>query len=183
MGLPCIVCSAEIDESLPEGRRDFKTLCKELARRKIEAVLERPEVRGRRWFIGADTVVVKNRRAFGKPRSKDEARSFIACLAGGRHRVITGLALYDRITRRFSLEAETARVKFAKMTEAEIDWYIETGEWQGAAGGYRIQERAACFIESIRGNYDTVVGLPIRTIYAMLKVNNYPLSGIKSSGG
>jgi septum formation protein len=177
MGLPFIVCSPDIDESLPEGRRDFGTLCKELARRKVEAVLENPEVRDRRWFLGADTVVVKNGRVFGKPRDRIEAAGFIARLAGGTHRVITGIALYDKTGGKFCLGAETSHVTFAKMTEGEIDWYTETGEWRGAAGGYRIQERGACFIESIRGGYSTVMGLPIRAIYAMLRLNNYPFGG------
>ncbi|MDR1931823.1 MAG: Maf family protein [Spirochaetales bacterium] len=181
MGLEPVVCAADIDESFPPGRNDFGRLCSALARRKIEAVLEKPEARGRRWFLGADTVVIINGGVLGKPKDKEEARGFLGILQGAAHRVVTGVAFYDRQSGRFHLAAESAGVRIAKMSAQEIDWYLDSGEWQGVAGGYRIQEKGACFIASIRGDYTNVMGLPIRLVYGILRANNYPF-GIKSSG-
>lgn len=183
IGIPFIVCPADIEEIFSGRQGNFESQCSSLAMRKIEAVLGNRKVRECRWFLGADTVVLKGRRIYGKPRDRDEARRFIAELSGGEHRVVTGIALYDRGRNLFDRAGDTAAVRFAPMSEKEIDWYIDTGEWQGAAGGYRIQERAALFIESIRGNYSTVMGLPIRAIYDILRQNTYPFTGIKSSVG
>ena len=61
------------------------------------------------------------------------------------------------------------------MSDEEIEWYVNTGEWHGAAGGYRIQSLAACFVKKIEGSYTSVVGLPIFELYDMLKENNYSL--------
>jgi septum formation protein len=177
MGLPFVVCAAEVDESFPAGRGDFDVLCGELARRKVEAVVDMPEVRGRRWFIGADTVVLVDGEVFGKPGDEGEARRLLRRLAGRSHEALTGVALYDRLRGRFSLASEKSRVTFSPMSEAEIAWYAGTGEWRGVAGGYRIQGRGSRFIQRLEGNYNTVMGLPIRTMYVMLRDNSYPLMG------
>jgi septum formation protein len=175
MGLPFIVRAAEIDETFPPGRADFDALCGELAARKIAAVLDEPDMRGYRWFLGADTVVLMDGKVFGKPKDEAEARRLLSRLAGRGHDALTGIALYDRKAGRFTLGAEKAAVRFAPMTEAEIAWYASTGEWRGVAGGYRIQGLGGRFIESLEGNYNTVMGLPIRAIYVMLRDNSYPV--------
>jgi septum formation protein len=177
MGLKILVCAADVDESFPVGRRDFGALCCELARRKVEAV----RGNGRRWFLGADTIVVRGGRVIGKPKDREEARSFLVLLQGGVHKVVTGVALYDSARKRFRFASEISLVRFAKMSAAEIEWYLDTGEWRGVAGAYRIQEKGAFFIEYIRGNSTNVMGLPIRLVYDILKSAGYPL-GIKSSG-
>ncbi len=176
MGIPFIVCAEEIDESW-DGSGDIHQFVCKLAQRKIESVLTKRLVRGSRWFIGADTVVICGKRILGKPKNRDEAESFLRILAGRSHRVITGVALYDRHTNHYDYTSETAWVRFAPLEDGEIQWYLNTGEWQGVAGGYRIQQRAACFVETLRGNYSTVMGLPIRSIYVILKRNNYPFYG------
>ncbi|MDE7391048.1 MAG: Maf family protein, partial [Treponemataceae bacterium] len=68
-----------------------------------------------------------------------------------------------------------SQVTFAPMTQEEIDWYISTGDWHGAAGGYRIQGLASCFIKTITGTNSAVVGLPIFELYDMLKEQGYAL--------
>lgn len=176
MGVPFIVCAEEIDETWDESENILEFACN-LAKKKIDSVLRKQLVRGSRWFIGADTVVMCRKRILGKPKSREEAESFLKFLANKSHRVITGVALYDRHTDHYDYTSETAWVRFAPLDEEEIQWYLNTGEWQGVAGGYRIQQRAACFVESIRGNYSTVMGLPIRSIYVILKRNNYPFYG------
>jgi len=64
-------------------------------------------------------------------------------------------------------------VSFAPLSTAEIGWYLDSGEWRGAAGGYRIQEKGACLVESVKGQPSTVAGLPLRAFYVMLRENGY----------
>jgi septum formation protein len=64
-------------------------------------------------------------------------------------------------------------VQFKTLTPAELAWYVECGEWSGAAGAYRIQERGAFFVEWIRGSYSNVVGLPLEAFYGILIRNEY----------
>ena len=77
------------------------------------------------------------------------------------------------LSRSLQLSAET-RVEFISLQDREIEWYLESAEWREAAGGYRIQARGGLFIRSLAGSYHNVVGLPIDTIYGMLKTFKYP---------
>jgi septum formation protein len=74
------------------------------------------------------------------------------------------------------LRCVATEVKFAAMTSQEVEAYVDSGEWSGVAGAYRIQERGGFFVEWIRGSYSNVVGLPLETFYGMLKHNQYPLA-------
>ena len=85
-------------------------------------------------------------------------------LNGKWHEVLTGVAVV-RVGGESRVDYETTRVRFAEMSEAEIDWYISTGEARGKAGAYGIQGKAALFIEEIAGDYFNIVGLPIRLVY------------------
>lgn len=143
----------------------------ELAQRKARAVLRR--LRGPGWLVAADTAVVIESELVGKPADRDAARTTLGRLAGGIHHVLTGVAVAtpDRV-----LHAALARtaVTFAPLSAAEVEWYLDTGEWRGAAGGYRIQGRAALLATHLDGSYSNVVGLPLETIYRILARSGYP---------
>ncbi|MFQ3619383.1 MAG: Maf family protein [Spirochaetales bacterium] len=173
MGIPFLVHSEEVDETW-NGSDSFEEFACALARKKVEAVLSKNEWVRYRWFIGADTLVVADNQVLAKPRNREEAQQFLHLLSGRIHSVITGACLFDRKQGCFDTVYDKAWVRFAPLSEAEIERYLDTQEWEGVAGGYRIQERAACFIESIQGNYSTVMGLPIRSIYVILMRNGYP---------
>ena len=111
-----------------------------------------------RTVLGVDTAVVLNGAMYGKPASAEEARAMLASLAGREHEVVSGLCLIDAGTE--VVEDETTRVSFRALTAAEIDAYVEMGEWEGRAGGYAIQGRGAALVERIDGDYLNVVGLP-----------------------
>ena len=85
------------------------------------------------------------------------------------------MALYNGRTHATSVRTAVTKVTFAPMTDEEIQWYIETGDWHGAAGGYRIQGMASCFISKIDGTNSCVVGLPIFELYDMLKEQKYSI--------
>jgi septum formation protein len=90
-------------------------------------------------------------------------------LRGRWHEVLTGVALVRAEDGRACVAHERTRVRFREMTDAEIDWYVSTGEHADKAGAYAVQGRAALFIEGIEGDYWNVVGLPVRLVYELAK--------------
>ncbi|HEY3579673.1 MAG TPA: Maf family protein, partial [Pyrinomonadaceae bacterium] len=102
----------------------------------------------------------------GQPVDDDDARRMLKLLNGQWHEVLTGVAAV-RIGGETRVDYETTRVRFAEMSEREIDWYVATGEARGKAGAYGIQGAAGLFIEEIEGDYFNIVGLPIRLVYEL----------------
>jgi septum formation protein len=126
-----------------------------------------PRHRGQ-WVLAADTVVACGRRILPKAESESEARACMALLSGRRHRVLGGIAIATP-DGRTGARTVTTIVAFKRLTAAEIDHYIATGDWHGKAGGYAIQGHAAAFIPWINGSYDNVVGLALSDTLAMLR--------------
>ncbi len=141
-----------------------------LARAKVIAVARE---RDSGLVIGADTIVVLDGRLLGKPESKEDAANMLRQLAGRWHAVMTGVALYDAASRREVADYDKTLVRFAQLSEKEIEWYVETGEPMDKAGGYGIQGAGGIFIEEIAGNYYNVVGLPIPLVYRLAKRLGY----------
>lgn len=141
-----------------------------IARAKVIAV-----ARGREagLVIGADTVVVLDGRLIGKPSDEADAQRLLRQLSGRWHAVLTGVALYDVRTRHEVADYEKTLVKFAQLTDAEIDWYVGTGEPMDKAGAYGIQGLGGLFVDEIAGNYYNVVGLPIPLVYRLARRLGY----------
>ena len=109
--------------------------------------------------LGVDTDVCLDGRIFGKPRTHDDARSMLLQLAGRTHEVWSGIAI-----RREGEELSSCactRVRFGRLDPELLDWYLDSGEWEGRAGGYAIQGRGALLVDSIEGDFWNVVGLPV----------------------
>ncbi len=120
--------------------------------------------------IGADTVVAcagESAVVLGKPADRAEAERMLRSLSGTRHQVITGVALLGPGDRRQIASAVT-HVTMRPMTDAEIEAYIESGEWIGKAGAYAIQETADRFVDKVEGSFSNVVGLPIEMVIGMI---------------
>ena len=109
--------------------------------------------------LGADTAVVLDGRVFGKPRDRDEAETFLRRLSGRTHEVWGGVALCDGSAHRTG--HAVTRVRFRRLEQAELAWYLDSEEWRERAGGYAIQGRGAALVEEIEGDYWNVVGLPV----------------------
>ena len=141
-----------------------------IARAKVIAV-----ARGRDagLVIGADTVVVLDGRMIGKPQNKADAHRLLRQLSGKWHAVLTGVALYDVETRHEVADYEKTLVKFAQLNDAEIEWYVNTGEPMDKAGAYGIQGLGGLFVDEIAGNYYNVVGLPIPLVYRLARRLGY----------
>ncbi|MGP1368391.1 MAG: Maf family protein [Treponema sp.] len=175
LGIPFRVIMPNIDETLTMMLEpdDVPEL---LAREKVTAVLNSlPPEQEIPWILGADTVIIKNEKIYGKPENQEQAEEYLHDLQGGTHTVVTALVLYDGRRKITLSETTKTRVTFSPMSDEEIRWYAETGEWHGAAGGYRIQGIASCFIKNIDGSQSCVAGLPINTLYDILKKQGYSL--------
>jgi septum formation protein len=109
--------------------------------------------------LAADSVVAVGRRILPKAETGQEARRCLELMSGRRHRVLGAVAVAAQGKTRSRL-VETV-VRFKRLTDAEIDGYVASGEWQGKAGGYAIQGLAARFVREIVGSYSNVVGLPL----------------------
>lgn len=109
----------------------------------------------------------------GKPADSTDARLMLQSYSNTEHTVITALCCYDEDKQYISTRIKRSKVFFKSLSENEIDWYINTGEWQQAAGGYRIQGVASCFITKIEGSYSGIVGLPIYELYDILTEHGY----------
>lgn len=171
--VPDAVRAADIDET--PGKRELpRDLAKRLAHAKAAHVTEALTANEPALVIGADTVVACGRRILPRAETEAEARDCLSLLSGRRHRVFGGICAIDGSRRAVTRIVET-RVAFKRLSDAEIAAYLASGEWQGKAGGYAIQGRAAGFVEWINGSYSNVVGLALFETRALLQGAGYPI--------
>ena len=124
-----------------------------------------------RFFIGADTVVVRGGEVLGKPRDRAEAERMLRALSGEAHEVITGYAVYDAARGQVRVGATTTLVHFKALSVGEIAAYIAAEPPYDKAGAYAIQGRAAYMVRRIEGSYTNVVGLPLcETVEALVEM-------------
>ena len=161
-GWPHEVIVAGIDETLLPGE-EAEAYVQRLARSKAEKVASGLD---HGLVLGADTTVVVADQILGQPVDAADARRMLDLLNAKWHEVLTGVALV-RVGGETHVGYETTRVRFAEMSNEEIDWYIGTGEPFGKAGAYGIQGKASLFIEEIEGDYFNIMGLPIRLVYEL----------------
>lgn len=166
--VPDAVAPADIDETPIPGELPAR-LAARLAEAKATAVAASEPGS---YVLSADTVVALGRRVLGKPASHDTAREFLERLSGRRHRVLGGICVIAPDGRR-SERISTTAVRFKRLTGQEIEAYLDTGEWEGKAGGYAIQGAAAAFVPAINGSYSNVVGLDVARARAMLEGLGY----------
>jgi septum formation protein len=169
---PDAVTPPDIDEDPQPGELP-RAYCARIAREKAAAVPAGPAD----IVLCADTTVAAGRRIMGKPADEAEARAFLDLLSGRRHRVYTGLAVRCGDTLRERLVE--ARVRMKRLSAAERDGYLATGDWQGKAGGYSIQGPAGAFIPWISGSYTAIVGLPLAETAQLLAAAGYPVWGAR----
>lgn len=165
---PDAVLPPDIDETPRKGELP-RPYCTRLAREKALAVTAAPDD----IVLTADTTVALGRRILGKPESTAEAAAFLVALGGRRHQVITAVTVRrgDRLWSRDSVSA----VKMKRLSDAELNGYLASGEWEGKAGGYAIQGRAGAFIPWISGSFTGIVGLPLAETAALLQTAGHPL--------
>ncbi len=166
LGLEPVVRVADIDET-PHAGEDAATYVQRLAIEKGEAVLSASDdIEHEDIVVSADTIVVVDGDLLGKPVDDSEAAAMLRRLSGRSHEVMTGVAIHTE-GGRTSLVERTI-VHFAELTDADISWYVGTGEPADKAGSYGMQGRGGTFVTSIEGSYDNVIGLPRHRLRPML---------------
>ena len=163
IGIPHEVRAANIDETM-RAREVPRRHAERLAREKATKIATRdPDL----ITIGADTVVVINRKVLGKPRDEAEAIHMLSQLSGREHTVITAVAVARGKKLRSAIEE--VKVRFRRLHEDEIKAYVATGEPMDKAGAYGIQGYGATIVECIEGDYFAVMGLPLARLTSLMR--------------
>ena len=172
LGYSFDVKTADFDESQVSLEKPSEGV-QALALGKATAAAEATSVDAPTVFLGSDTVVALNDAVMGKPTDEEDAKAMLRSLSGKTHVVYTGVALVEKNERGEIVSNETfveaTEVTFFELSEEEIDWYVGTGEPMDKAGAYGIQGLGRVLVEGIRGDYETVVGLPAARVYRALR--------------
>lgn len=173
-GIPFTIQATDIPEVPAEGEEP-RAFAERLAREKAQAIAHQHPQEA---VLGADTVVVVDGFILGKPEDVADAGRMLRMLSGKTHEVITAVCLISpnqprtgnrQLATDPDVRSESTQVTFAALTDADIEFYISTGEPMDKAGAYGIQGIAARWIPRIAGDYSNVVGLPVALVYRMLK--------------
>ena len=166
--VPDEVIHADIDET-PRKAELPTVYAARMAAEKAAAVSRPGDV-----LVAADTVVAAGRRILPKTETEDEARASLRLLSGRRHRVHSAVTVVDvdgKVRHRLS----TSVVAFKPLSDEEIAAYLDSGEWQGKAGGYAIQGRAEALVRMLQGSHSGVMGLPLFETRALLRAAGWPV--------
>ena len=163
LGLEFSVVPANDEEIAPEGAGPAETVMVLSRAKAAEVAKSYPES----LVIAADTVVWAEDRILGKPKSEAEAKAMLHMLSDNTHEVYTGVTLM--LGDKEVVGAECTKVFFRRLTDAEIDRYVATGEPMDKAGAYGIQGKGRLLVRGIEGDFYTVMGLPISRLYRELR--------------
>lgn len=167
LGLQPLVEPADLDEQPHPGENPFDLVVR-LAEQKALAVSS-----GKNLTIGADTEVIIDGRALGKPASAAEARRMLLDLSGRTHTVATGIAVVCNGEVRSTVAV--AEVTIRHLQIADVEWYIDLGEWEGKAGGYAVQGAGGLLVEVMNGHFHTVIGMPLVELDGLLESFGRPI--------
>ncbi len=177
LGIPFSVIAASVSEDI-ESTWSPSTVVERLALRKAHSVADK---HAGALVLGADTVVVLDGQILGKPADPADAIQMLHSLSGRTHQVFTGLALVHAERAQEVVAHEVTDVTFAELDGSEIEAYVATGSPLDKAGAYGIQEDlGATFVSSVRGDYYTVVGLPLHRLYTMLRDEFHDILDIRT---
>ena len=165
IGLDFDVLPSHVPEVHQDGEAPEEYVAR-LSRDKADALAnEYPN----RWVIAADTTVLLDEQLLEKPANKADAMRMLGMIAGRTHVVYTGVTL-ENVERKYrDTRVAESEVRMLPLSDEDIEWYIGTGEPLDKAGAYAVQGIGAMFIESIHGSYTNVVGLPLATLFQMLR--------------
>jgi septum formation protein len=169
LGVPYRAEAPGVDEDVPAGTA-VEDAVQMLALRKARAVAARhPDA----LVLGADQLGDVDGRVLSKPASRDEARAQLGSLLGRPHRLLTAVALVGHGDEQLALDVVTLR--FHPVSPDVLERYLDTNEWRGCAGGYRIEGRGQALVEALEGDRTSVQGLPMLAVVRMLRARGFPL--------
>ena len=165
IGLVFEVIPSHVPEIHQEGEAPEESVAR-LSRDKANAVArDHPS----RWVIAADTTVYLDEKLLEKPADPEDAKRMLAAIAGRTHTVYTGVTLQNLGADWRETRVAETEVRMAAMNAGDIGWYVQTGEPLDKAGAYAAQGIGGVFVESIHGSFTNVVGLPLATLFQMLR--------------
>lgn len=165
VGLDFIVEPSEIEEKRAPGEAPADYALRLATDKALEVAGHHPS----RLVLGADTIVVLDQEVLGKPGDRRQARQMLCRMSGREHGVITAFALVFQEGSLLVQRWVETRVRMKRLTDQEIEGYLNTGEPFDKAGGYAIQGKGGLLVESIEGCYTNVVGLPLPALAEALK--------------
>lgn len=170
IGLEFTVKPGDADESYPKGASP-QSIVTELSSRKAYAVFDHVLPYNDTAIIAADTIVVHKGNILGKPKDRADAFNMLTSLSDDVHQVYTGVTIVYYVNKKITFETfyECTNVYFNKLTENEINKYIDTWEPMDKAGAYGIQGKGAVLVKKIEGDFYSVVGLPVAKVYESIK--------------
>jgi septum formation protein len=163
LGLPFRVEAPDIDETVPAGTPPNHAVAL-LSEHKARVVASRCPAA---LVVGSDQMVVVDGRVLGKPRDAPAAKAQLEALRSRTHEIFTGVCVVGPGF--LCTEVDTARLTVHSLSDEEVGWYVATGEWQGCAGGYRIEGRGQALFSRIEGCRTSVQGLPMQRLVRLLR--------------
>ena len=171
MGLTFDVLPSSAEEDMKQNLSVNK-LSEILSEQKAKDVFNKTS--GNRVVIGSDCMVYANGKIFGKPKDDNDAVNMLKVLSDKWHKVVTGLCVIvekDGVVTKYCTH-DVTKVKFVKLTDDMIKNYLKTGEHKDKAGAYAVQGYSGVFVEKLKGNYSTVIGLPTHKLFQILHKEN-----------
>jgi len=164
VGLDFDVIPSRIEEDFVKGESPRGHVLRLAGAKALDVGRQHPD----RWVIAADTIVYVDHSILGKPKDQEEAMGMLRRLSGKEHWVLTGFSVFHMRKGKGDRAAVRTTVKVKRLTPTEMEWYVQTREPFDKAGGYAIQGIGSFMIESIKGSYTNVVGLPLCELIQML---------------
>ena len=173
MGFNYKVLTADIEEI--SDKKEISEMILDIAEKKLDKIAKENV---NEFVLAADTVVELEGRIFGKPKSREEAESFLKILSGKTHKVITAYVFKNISKNIFIKDVVISKVKFYDLDDETINWYLDTSEPFDKAGAYGIQGKGRVLVEKIEGDYFAIMGFPISNFLKNLRKNGYNISQI-----
>ena len=173
MGFKFKVLTSDIEEI--SDKEEISEMILDIAEKKLDKIAKENTSE---FVLAADTVVELEGRVFGKPKSREEAESFLKILSGKTHKVITAYVLKNISKNIIIKDVVISKVKFFDLDDETINWYLDTSEPFDKAGAYGIQGKGRVLVEKIEGDYFAIMGFPISNFLKNLRKNGYNISQI-----
>ena len=166
-GVRVLARPQDIDEMC--GLTEPAAVVQTLSRQKMDSYLRSSDFDPSLPAVAVDTLVCLDGKLLGKPSDDEDAAKMLRILSGRTHEVLSGLCIYNPVTKTVSEVFDTSLVRFHELSDDDIAWYISTGDPAGAAGAYKIQSNGYRLIESISGSFSNIIGLPLEKLAELLK--------------
>ena len=173
MGFNFKVLTSDIEEI--SDKEEISEMILDIAEKKLDKIAKENVSE---FVLAADTVVELEGRIFGKPKSREEAESFLKILSGKTHKVITAYVLKNISKNIIIKDVVISKVKFYDLDDKTIKWYLDTSEPFDKAGAYGIQGQGRVLVEKIEGDYFAIMGFPVSNFLKNLRKNGYKISQI-----